>query len=380
MYKFLALVCIYPFILFKYYENYPKITNVKIYKKIKTITHTLDSQQLISLDNEEYEKLFGKYSYITNIYITNVGKIAVTENIEKTNKNKYILWLNGSCETFCHPFVSEKIIDKGYDIYAIDFPNIGFAQSKNKSIFDYPNIPELIGILNTIIKFIDLNYKEPTRVLYGFSLGTMIGLYYCKLYKNIFSKIILHSPYINNDFNDYIELIKNIINKRNNGFGTLSIAGLSLTLNIRPYGISKPLISHLLKLHSKNKINFKNIYKLNRLENATSRYIISEHVCYMISYIYDWFLTYNISNYKYDTPTLILCSNTYTNNITIDLNKPNFNIPQAENVSNPYDTIQKAPYIFSNYKLNLYDNALHDIFYSEKEVRDKAISDLFEFL
>ncbi len=191
MYKYVALIVVV-IIVYNFYLHTKKwnihITNIK-----NTIFHTKDNQKLVSIDNENINELFGDYSYKTIIYNTNYEDISITENVEKRNTNKYILWLNGTEDVFCHPFVTKELINKGYDIYVIDFPNVGFAQNNLNDYAKYPYTSQLLEYLDVCIKLINKKYFNPEIILYGFSFGSLLGLSYISIYGNIFSKLILHS-------------------------------------------------------------------------------------------------------------------------------------------------------------------------------------------
>jgi alpha-beta hydrolase superfamily lysophospholipase len=364
--------------------------NIQIYKVIESIAHTIDNQQLISYDSDNYAENFGEYSYITNIYNTSKDIIGITENIEKTNRNKYVLWIPGGGDFFCHPFVTKELIKKGYDIYAVDLPNIGFAQYSNKRYLNYPTVGEIIGYLNAVVGLIDQKYNNPERVIYGISLGSIIALYYIKLYPTLFSKCILNGPYIDRNLNNidnyiidakaFLYLFYNF--NFNFKSGELSKVCLSMAMyDIRPYGISKGYINDIITYYSTNE-SIKNPQTIMRLENGHGRYLIKSND-YLITKFFAYFFNYNNINTVYNIPTLILCSDIsiHENNVCLDLNDNYFGLKKyGDLVVNVNCIKNNCKNMFSNHKIVQLKEASHDVFYSEKEVRDKAISEFVNFL
>ena len=391
VYSKIALVILIFYLYFQYkIKTITTPVNIEIYNIIDSITHTIDNQQLISYDSDNYAQNFGEYSYITNIYNTSKYIIGITENIEKTNNNKYVLWLPGLGDVFCHPFVTKELIKKGYDIYAIDLPNIGFAQYNNKKYLNYPTVGEIIGYLNAAIQLIDSKYNNPQRVIYGISLGSVIALYYIKLYPTVFSKCVLNGPYIDRDLNDldnyitdakaFLYLLYNFNFKFKSG--ELSKLCLSMAMyDIRPYGISKNYINDIITYYSTNE-TIKNPQTIMRLENGHGRYLIKSND-YLIIKFFAYFFNYHNITTIYNIPTLILCSDisVHADNVCLDLNDKYFGLKKYGDLAVNINCIKNnCKDMFSNYKIVQLNEASHDVFYSEKEIRNQAIREFLNFL
>jgi pimeloyl-ACP methyl ester carboxylesterase len=366
MYKYIALTIIIV-LLYNIYLHMKK-WNIKILGIVNILIHTSKNQRLISEDNDRVEDLFDKYSYKTFIYNTSYEHIAITENIEKGNKNKYVLWLNGVDDVFCHPFVSKEFIKKGYDIYSIDFPNNGFARINKKSFSNYPYTSQLLEYLHICIKEINKNYINPEIILYGFSFGALLGLSYISIYGNIFSKIILNSPAIDSiikDNRDYILFLSLFYKDIDLGnINEISYQSLSLSINdLRPYGILKKDIDNVLR---------ENVSLVNN--KGYGRYLIIEDNKININLI-QYMLERIVYNSVYDTPTLVLISDKYTK----DVNNI-FEISNTDLFLDLDDVKNKCNMLFKNYKLEVIDNSVHDIFYSNNLSRNIALSKVLDFI
>jgi pimeloyl-ACP methyl ester carboxylesterase len=386
MFKFIAIVTLY-LLLYNYYYKIINISNIDILSSINHIFHDAENQEFLSTDTQNIKELFGPYSYITTVYNTTVEPIAITTNIQKQNNNKYILWLNGYGDVFTSPFISKELIKKGYDIYILDYPNVGFAQIDKNNFLNYPSISDLIGYLNATINFIDSNYNNPTRILYGISISSIISLYYIKLYPNIFQKLIINAPtmnYKNKDFSKFFKLSPYIFfntkNKKN--YGMLSKSCLSTVIyDIRPYGTSKKYINYIVSL-SKNNKKLKNAHYINRLEKSHGRYLLNEHK-FKNTYLYHSYFNYHIFKTIYDIPVLILCSNKYTDSETISLNysKSDFGLSKLGDIEWDISDIEyTCNIIFKNYRLVKLENASHDVFFSSNDIRKQATKEFINFI
>ena len=81
-----------------------------------------------------------------------------------------------------------------------------------------------------------------------------------------------------------------------------------------------------------------------------------------------------IVNTTYNIPTLILCSDKYTDeeNVYLDYTKPDFGLSKFGDIIVNVNSIEEnSKKIFKNYKLVRLENASHDAFYSKKDVRTK---------
>jgi len=386
--KIIILILIYVYIQDYNYLN--NIKTIEIIDTIEIIQHTKENQKLISYDSDNYSEVFGEYTYVTNVYKTNKNIIAITSNVQKQNNNKYILWLSGTGGVFNCPFVTKELIKKGYDIYALDLPNLGFAYYDFNSYLKYPSVAEIIGYLNCVINFIDSQYNNPYRVIYGISLGAAIAMFYISLYPDVFSKCILNGPSIDDKLTKkdyyraltgYISLLYDIdMSYINNTRGELFIVVLSMYVyDIRQYGITKDYIKNItdyFKTH--NKLNPNHINSITGRPNLivkSNEFLSKDLLLYHIKQ--------RIVNTTYDIPTLILCSDIYIDetNVCLDYSKPDFGLSKfGDMIVNVNCIEENAKRVFTNYKLIRLENASHDVFYSKKTVRDKAIREFANFL
>ena len=118
------------------------------------------------------------------------------------------------------------------------------------------------------------------------------------------------------------------------------------------------------------------------MNNNRSRYLIKEGR-YLRNGFYSYWINDSIKHSIYNVETLILCSSKYQSedDVCLDYTKSDYGLEQyGDLICNNICVKEICDKLFTNYKLIQYDEGVHDIFYSKKEVRDKAIFELINFL
>ena len=355
------------------------------------INHKSQDQKLISIDSENIEECFGNIEYETYIFNTNLDKISITQNKESTNQNKYILWFNGNNDSFCHPFITKHFIEKGYDIYAIDFPTFGFAQ--DGTIYNYyNNYNQIKEYIHAIINLIDSKYKGSViRIGYGHSTGGLILLNYTKDYPKIFNKIILNSPLLDWYSTTSSELIPAIVipilgiyspkSDITGFYGTLNLTSISQLANdVRPYGYTIEYVKSVLERFVNTKMLSKEeTLELNNHNERHCRYIICE------DYFSNYFLIVQslfmrIRKSSINTPALVLQSDKQSIATETKLDLADYGIDAGDNSLDIKEIDLYSTKILKNLTHNYIPEADHDVFYSKRESRELAIQYVKEFL
>jgi alpha-beta hydrolase superfamily lysophospholipase len=366
------------------------IKDIKITEVIDILIHTKKKQRIMSNDSDNYEQAFGDYTYLTHIYKTTDNIFAITSNTEKQKKNKYLIWLNGTGCEFNAPFVTKELIKEGYDIYAIDFPNLGMAYYDYDSFLKYPSLGTLIGYLNCAIKHIDKDYNNPERVIYGISLGAAIAIYYISIYPDVFSKCVVNGPIIDTKLNKHdfdgfligcLSLLYDFdISYYYGNRGHLYNVALSMVIyDLRQHGFTKDYVTGTAEYFKDNNISYN--HDINPITLKPDLIVFGNE--YISSFLLLFHLKYALTKSKINTPILILCSakSTKTNEAPVDYTKSYYGLPEYGDMVVDLNNIdEKCDKIFTNYKLVKYNNATHDVFYSFKHIRDKAIQEFVNFL
>lgn len=150
---------------------------------------------------DEYNKLnVGLTSdFVVDIFTNktdNKNKFSVTKLIA-SGSSKVAVYLHGNNDYFYNAKLAYSLNKKGYDFYAISFPNNGFTTNVNDAAFSsFNNIEFLFQYIEIILE----HYKiKQIDLLLGYSAGGLISIMYTN-YKNsksqFIKRCILSSPFV----------------------------------------------------------------------------------------------------------------------------------------------------------------------------------------
>ena len=118
----------------------------------------------------------------------------VTHRIDNSN-SKSCVYIPGSNDYFYNKNLANQIYTKGYNFFAMSFPNFGFAStSNNKNNSTFTSIPGMYKYIDFLVEFYKLSQID---LLIGHSTGGLISTCYAA-YKNQFTlhvkRLVLSSP------------------------------------------------------------------------------------------------------------------------------------------------------------------------------------------
>ena len=139
-----------------------------------------------------------KSDFVVDIFKKNDAseRFTITKLVKENNTNN-ALYISGNNDYFYHADMAYKLSNKGYNFYAISFPNFGFGSDVNDTNFStFNNIQYLFQYIEIALKKYKINKID---ILFGHSTGGLIGIMYAN-YKNskskFIDKLILSSPFL----------------------------------------------------------------------------------------------------------------------------------------------------------------------------------------
>jgi len=171
----------------------------------KTILQNKDNTDITFITTviDEYNKLNKDLTsdFVVDIFINKTdsqNKFSVTKLVTTIITNsKVALYLEGNNDYFYNAKMAYSLNKKGYNFYAISFPNSGFTSNVNDAAFSsFNNIEFLFQYIEIILE----HYKiKQIDLLLGHSTGGLISIMYAN-YKNsksqFIKKCILSSPFL----------------------------------------------------------------------------------------------------------------------------------------------------------------------------------------
>jgi alpha-beta hydrolase superfamily lysophospholipase len=273
-----------------------------------------------------------------------------------TGNRKSILYLHGYIDYFFHPHVAEKFIENGFDFYAIDLRKYGRSwlphQSKNycKTITEY--FEEITIVINQI-------YEKSQSDIYllGHSTGGLIAANYANFgeEKNKVSGLILNSPFL--DFYDS-EFKKHA-----------TLAACNMITLLSDFANIKNMLSpvYVQSIHK----NFEGEWDFNLEWKYTQGFPT----------YFKWVLAAYDGHErlrKYSNlqiPVLVMHSSGSTKLFLFSEEAM-----QNDIVLDVEDIKERGAKLGNQVTLLEVKNAMHDIFLSKKEVREKAFEGVFKWL
>lgn len=134
--------------------------------------------------------------FIVDIFTSTKDSFSVTKIVDPTN-TKTAIYLSGNNDYFYNSQFARQIHNKGYNFYAISFPNNGFTSNVDDSNFSYfDNMEHLFQYIEIVLQ----HYKiDKINILFGHSAGGLIAIMYSN-YKNsnthFVDRLILSSPFL----------------------------------------------------------------------------------------------------------------------------------------------------------------------------------------
>lgn len=342
-----------------------KSSKIKINEKpIETFIHNKNSQTLISIDTpkKRLDQIFGNYEYTTNVYKTNIDNIALTYC--QNNNKKFVFYLGGSNDYFYNVELSKLFLDLGYDFYAFDIPNSGFAQNRKDTTYynDYSNVNQLVQYMKSMLDTIDKKYNVvEERIILCHSRGVLLATKFMDSNKKYFNRMICNSPFLSiyepnkvkrfliNPIFYLIGLLFPKIKIKSDEY-KMNRTVYSTTKDLFPYGLSPNDVKEIAEQYRKDK-NTKFNKKFNNHEVQHGRYILFEAV--FLATIYMYVETQLLLKLKrYNLPTLVLCSD--KSNLT-DIDT------YGDYVLNVQDIQKISKKIFTNLTLEVINDASTDV-------------------
>ena len=294
---------------------------------------------------KDYEKCESKYIKIKKYNKDNTYSKLSFKKKEK-NKNA-LIWIHGFNDVYYQYNHGEYFLEKGYDIYAITLRRY----YNNYYKFYSNNLDEFIEDIDNNIKYVLANNYN-NIVLYGHSFGGLLSVLYFKkgLYRSLINKLILNSPFF-----DFFEskLMKFLLNYPIYYLGYL-FPKLKLTENKK---LCDPYAMDILNRYYFND-EVKNI-------NYSDKY------AGFIYTLVDNFKLIHNKEININIPILVLCS---------DKSYKNSKIYKHDSVLDVEDIKKYSNYIGSNVKIEIIEDAIHDVLVSDKHITDKAMAKIFNFL
>ena len=290
------------------------------------------------------------------------GKViaVLTSCNANTGNRKSIIYIHGYIDYFFHPHVAEKFIENGFDFYALDLRKYGRSwlphQRKNycKSLTEY--FEEITVAINLICEKSNSSVCPPIYLL-GHSTGGLTTCNYANFgeQKNKVSGLILNSPFL--DFYDS-EFKKNF-----------TLAACNVFSLFTDYGYVINMLSPVY-VQSTHK-NFEGEWDFDLKWKYTQGFPT----------YFKWILAADEGHEKLrkysnlQVPVLVMHSSDSTK-----LSKFSEQAMRKDIVLDVEDIKKRGAKLGNQVTILEVKDAIHDIFLSKKEVREKAFEEMFNWL
>lgn len=288
--------------------------------------------------------------YEGNVIATLISCNANTEN------RKSVIYIHGYIDYFFHPHVAEKFIKNGFDFYALDLRKYGRSwlshQRENycKSITEY--FEEITITINQVYE----KSQSPIYLL-GHSTGGLTAANYANFgeAKHKISGLILNSPFL--DFYDS-EVRKNF-----------TLATCNVITLFSDYAYIKNMLSpvYVQSIHKdfEGEWDFKLKWKYTKGFPTYFKWILAAYEAHE-----------RLRKYSTITiPILVMHSSASTKLLFFSEEAMKKDI-----VLDVKDIKRRGAKLGTKVTLLEVEDAMHDIFLSKKEVREKAFEGMFEWL
>ncbi len=290
------------------------------------------------------------------------GKViaVLTSCNANTGNRKSIIYIHGYIDYFFHPHVAEKFIENGFDFYALDLRKYGRSwlphQRKNycKSLTEY--FEEITVAINLICEKSNSSVCPPIYLL-GHSTGGLTACNYANFgeQKSKISGLILNSPFL--DFYDS-EFKKNF-----------TLAACNVFSLFTDYGYVINMLSPVY-VQSTHK-NFEGEWDFNLKWKYTQGFPT----------YFKWILAADEGHEKLrkysnlQIPILVMHSSS-----SAKLSKFSEQAMRKDIILDVEDIKERGAKLGNQVTVLEVKDAIHDIFLSKKEVREKAFEEMFNWL
>jgi alpha-beta hydrolase superfamily lysophospholipase len=289
------------------------------------------------------------------------GKVTATLTIPKTNKGnrKSILFVHGFVDYFFHLHVIQKCDEQGYDVYGLDLRKYGRSYMKHQHPCYCKNIEEYFEEYDYCIKKIK-SISNESLFLCGHSTGGLSTSLYMNYGKerHLVSGLILNAPFLE------INLL---------GITPFQYQALKFLYTVvpvfMPFAVLKNEVPSVYgkSLHKNYTGEWDYNLEWKPLKGFPTYYMWFKAVTRAQKYLHTQ------SNIK--VPILIMHS---ARSLTKNWTKEDFNTTDI--VLNVEHMKQIGPKLGENVKFVEVQNALHDVFLSNKEAREQIFDGMFNWL
>ena len=186
--------------LYTKYTTIPNCAALSVYKPALKLSYPDITLCEISLISQYYINYYKDLAsdYYNDYYVYKTDKFCITRRTNSTNL-KTCIYIPGFNDYFHHKHIADKLYKAGYNVYAISFPNFGFASTCNSPNFStFSSIDYLYNYIDAILTLYNITYID---LLIGHSTGGLIAAGYAD-YKNketnlIVKQLLLSSPFFN---------------------------------------------------------------------------------------------------------------------------------------------------------------------------------------
>ncbi len=272
-----------------------------------------------------------------------------------TGNKKAVLYLHGFIDYFFHPHIAEKFIENDYDFYALDLRKYGRSLMPHQRPNYCVSLDEYFEEITIAIQQIQ-ELKKRKIYLLGHSTGALIATSYSNSngQKEKIDGLILNAPFF--DFNQSPFQKKMIYFMASLIASIFPYAKVIGTLSpVYPQSIHKDYFGEWdFNLNWKPIKGFPTYFKWFLAINKTQKKLLNSRI---------------------SIPVLVMHSSK-----TLNISKFSEQAKIAETVLNIEDMKRIGKQLGEQVTILQIDNALHDIFLSSKEVREKAFAEMFNWL
>lgn len=286
------------------------------------------------------------------------GKVVATliSCNQNTGKRKRVIYIHGYIDYFFHPHVAERFIEKDFDFYALDLRKYGRSWLPHQRGNYCKSITEYFEEITMVIRQLYENNSSPVYLL-GHSTGGLVAANYANFgeEKSKISGLILNSPFL-----DFYE----------GEFVKYSILAACNTLTLfSDYAYIKNMLSsvYVKSIHQ----NYEGEWNFNPKWKYTQGFPTYFKWVLAIYEAHERLRKYSQLN----IPVLVMHSSA-----SAKLSTFSEEAHRKDIVLDVEDIKSRSATLGNKVTLLEIQDAIHDIFLSKKEVREKAFDGMFEWL
>ncbi len=272
------------------------------------------------------------------------------------NKSKYsILYIHGYNDYFFQTEMANMFITHGFNFYAIDLIGYGRSITKNEIPFEIKDLTEYYPIIDYVLSIMN-NNNITDVILLGHSTGGLIAASYINdLNPNIVKGVILNSPFLDWNLNYFLKKI---------AIPIISIIGKYIPNISIKQPSTKPYSESLLKeFHGEWDYNIS--WKFIQAPNVSSQWIRAISIAQKRLR----------KKSKITIPILLMHSDN-----SVYGNHWNESFNRGDAILNVYDINKYGRKLGKNITIEVFNNALHDLVLSSKEIRNNVYDAIFNWI